>query len=72
MDRAVLEQHLALGERHVSEGTDHVARQREIVAELIEHGHDSRTAQALMVQFEETLAIDIADPLRPVSEPLWS
>ena len=40
---------------------DHVARQREIVAELANDGRDLRAAQALLVQFETMLAHHIAD-----------
>jgi len=40
---------------------DHVARQREIVAELANDGRDLRSAQALLVQFETMLAHHIAD-----------
>jgi hypothetical protein len=61
MDRAMLERHLAQAERHVTEGVNHVARQREIVAELADDGRDLRTAQALLVQFETMLANHIAD-----------
>jgi len=57
----MLERHLAQAERHVAEGMDHVARQREIVAELTNDGHDLRSAQALLVEFETMLAHHIAD-----------
>jgi hypothetical protein len=61
MDRAVLEQRLTQAERHVAEGEDIVARQREIVAELAKDHHDVRFAQELLTLFETTQALHIAD-----------
>ncbi len=62
-DRVQLREHLALAERHVAEGERVVARQREIVAELERDGHDAAAAQArqLLAQFEELLALHVAD-----------
>ena len=57
----MLERHLAQAERHAAEGVDHVARQREIVAELANDGRDLRSAQALLAQFETMLAHHIAE-----------
>ena len=38
----MLKRHLDLAERHVLDGQEHIARQREIVAQL-EHRHRDRT-----------------------------
>ena len=43
-------------ERHVREGERHVARQREILAELGRDGHPTAFARELLVIFEWTLA----------------
>jgi hypothetical protein len=67
-DRAMLERHLAQAERHVSDGEHTVARQREIVAKLVKDGHDSRMAQELLTQFEQSQAIHVADRDRIRSE----
>ena len=61
IDRAMLEEHLTMAERHVAQGERHVARQREIVAKLERHGHDTRSAKELLVQFQELQALHIAD-----------
>jgi hypothetical protein len=61
MDRATLEDHSAMAERHVAEGETHVARQREIVTGLANEGRDLRSAQALLAQFEAMLANHILD-----------
>jgi hypothetical protein len=53
--------HLQQAERHVAEGERHLARQKEIVAELPGDGHDARAARALLAQFEDLLALHIAD-----------
>lgn len=46
MKRAMLLDHLAYVERHISDGERHLLRQREIVDELERHGRgDSQTAK---------------------------
>jgi hypothetical protein len=66
MDRAILEGHLAQAERHILESQRHVSRQREIVAELANDGHDFSSAEDLLAQFETMLAahIDHRDRIR--------
>lgn len=49
--------HLVQAERHVSEGTQHVRRQRELVASLDRDGHDTTDARKLLAQFEELLTL---------------
>jgi hypothetical protein len=61
VDRKTIERHLFLAEKHVSEGERHIARQREIVAELKDNGHDLETARNLLARFEELYASHVAD-----------
>jgi hypothetical protein len=61
MDRARLMERLALAERHVREGACHVARQREIVAQLKGHSHDAASARDLLTQFEALQALHVSD-----------
>jgi hypothetical protein len=53
--------HLALAERHVAEGEQHLARQRKLVAELQRDGHDTALAIELLHEFERTQASHIAE-----------
>ncbi|HEY7245359.1 MAG TPA: hypothetical protein VH678_15930 [Xanthobacteraceae bacterium] len=53
--------HLAQAERHVVQGEQHVTRQRDLVARLQMDGHDTDEALKLLSQFEELLAVHIAD-----------
>jgi hypothetical protein len=61
MDRQTLLDHLALAERHVSEGEIHVSHKRELVARMEHDGHETGMARALLRRFEELRAIHIAD-----------
>jgi hypothetical protein len=61
MERAMIADHLAMAERHVAQGEGHVARQRELVAQLERDGHDTDSSLQLLNQFEDLLAIHIAD-----------
>jgi len=74
MDRAMLLDHLAQAEHHVSVGARHIARQREIIAELERTGADSTEANLLLQLLEELQALHLADRDRlraelGVSEP---
>jgi hypothetical protein len=64
MDRARLMERLALAERHVREGACHVARQREIVAQLKGHSHDAASARDLL-----TLVARVEGPKRAGATP---
>jgi hypothetical protein len=57
MDRALLEEHLAQAERHVTEGEYHVGHQRAVIEDLTKRGHDTREAENLLREFERTLAL---------------
>ena len=57
----MLRQHLAQTERHLEEGERHVARQRDVVAELERADRDSRAAKMLLRHIEAWLALRVAD-----------
>jgi hypothetical protein len=66
MDRDILEQHLAMADRHVTEGERHVARQRELVSRLILGGGRPSAdliedAKLILAQFEELQTSFIGD-----------
>lgn len=61
MDGTPAQEHLAQAERHIAQAEKTVARQREIVAELRRDGHDTMLAQSLLKEFEELLALHVAD-----------
>jgi hypothetical protein len=61
MDRQMIADHLELAERHVSQGALHLEKQRQIIATLIEGGHDVRQAKDLLSVLEETQALHVAD-----------
>lgn len=54
-------EHWVIAERHVLQGECHVARQREIIAELEREGHDAAASIKLLQQFQEMQALHIAD-----------
>lgn len=58
---AILREHLAMANRHIASGNRVVIRQRELIAELKSDGHDTKDAVALLVQFEELLALHLSD-----------
>ena len=46
-----------MAERHVREGEHHVARQREIIAHLSEHGRSIELAERLLFNLEDLLKL---------------
>ena len=60
MDRAVWDAHLAQAEQAIAQGERHIARQKELIAELEVDGHDGRAARELLAQFECMQALHIA------------
>lgn len=52
MDHALTKQRLAEADEVVSSGRRHIKRQREIVAELGQDGHDATLARELLATFE--------------------
>jgi hypothetical protein len=61
MDREQTLQHLAEAEDHVAVGMQHIARQRELIAQLERDGHDVTQARALLEQFEQLQEMHVAD-----------
>jgi hypothetical protein len=61
MDRLREQERLEQTERNVSEVKRHVARLREVVAELQREGNDIRLAMNLLQQFEQRLAVHIGE-----------
>ena len=57
----LIEDHLAMAERHVAEAKAHTARQREILAELKRDGHDTGLAEKLLHSFIAMEEAHIAD-----------
>jgi hypothetical protein len=62
-ERAMVVRHLAQAEEHVLLGASHIARQKEIVAELERDGHADAaiTARDLLATFETTQASHVTD-----------
>jgi len=56
----MVERHLQQAREHVLLGGQHIARQREIVAELTDRGVDPTQAIRLLVNFEETQVMHLA------------
>jgi hypothetical protein len=61
MDRSMIQDHLAIAERHVVLGAKHIATQKSIVAELEADGHDASQALHLLETFEEMQDMHVAD-----------
>ena len=57
MERAELEHHILVARRHVELGERHIARQREIIEQLKQHGHDTTSAERLLNTFEALQAL---------------
>jgi hypothetical protein len=57
MDQWALQQHLVEIERHIARGVVHLARQRELIAELDRAGHDTEEARAILDSLMETQAL---------------
>ena len=64
------EGHLALAERHVAEGEQHIAKQRALVDGLARDGHDTTLALELLREFERTQASHVAERNRLRAELL--
>jgi len=57
MDRQVLENNLAIAERHLTLARKHVRQQREIVEELLRDGHDATLSRQVLETYEQSLAL---------------
>lgn len=60
--------HLAMAERHVKEGEQHVAKQRALVGDLERDGRDTAVAIKLLKEFEELQGLHVADRDRLLAE----
>ncbi|HVY82680.1 MAG TPA: hypothetical protein VG994_16935 [Steroidobacteraceae bacterium] len=61
MDRALIAAHLALAERHVTEGEHRLQNQRDLLERIRQSGHDTATAEDILRQFERIQASHIED-----------
>jgi hypothetical protein len=61
VDETMLRDHLRLAERHVAEGTEHLRRQRAIVAGMEREGQDASLARDTLALFEKSQATHLAD-----------
>jgi hypothetical protein len=48
-------EHLVQAERHIAECEAHIARQREVIEELREGGHETDIAESMLHALEESL-----------------
>ena len=68
MDHTMLTGHLSLAERHITQGTRNVERQRQRVKELRCDARDDCRSRSLLSQFETLLALHIEDRDRVAAE----
>jgi hypothetical protein len=61
MNRTMVEEHLALAERHVIEGENHIARQRQIIDRLARGTGNLKLAEDVLAKLESTQATHIAN-----------
>jgi hypothetical protein len=68
MDRAFLEDSLALAEKHITLGEQHLARQHEIIKTLDRGGHDTTMSVELLATLERSQTAHTADRDRLLGE----
>jgi hypothetical protein len=61
MDKAMILDHLAIAERHVTQGCGHIAQQKRVILDLANGGHDTSMARSLLVSFEDVQRMHVAD-----------
>jgi len=61
MDRNMLLQHLAMAERHVTLGENHLAKQEALLAEPDRDGHDTTDALAIQETMRHTQTLQMQD-----------
>ena len=64
----MLREHLAQAESHIAIGEEHLRKQRRIIAELEEHGHNTKMARELLKEFEDVQTMHVADKERVLKE----
>jgi hypothetical protein len=67
VDRALLEQNLALAEKHLVQARAHVEQQRRIVDALERDGHNSELARKILATFKQLLELQIEDRERLIT-----
>ncbi|MBB4360646.1 hypothetical protein GGD66_008163 [Bradyrhizobium sp. CIR48] len=68
MDRGMLQEHLAIAERHIALGVKLLAKQEALIAELDRHGHDTKGARDVLATMVETQSLHIDDRDRILRE----
>ena len=68
MDRALLERNLAVAEKHVLRGEEHVRQQRELVAQLERDGHDALLSREILKTFEQSLRMHVENRDRLIAQ----
>jgi hypothetical protein len=68
MELAMILEHLAMAERHVTEGEQRIDKQRALIARLQHDGHNTDAALALLERFQELLTMQKADRERLQAE----
>jgi hypothetical protein len=64
----MVEEHLALAEKHIAIGIECLSKQRRILSELKRDGHDTAQAEATLAQFELLQALHTQDRDRQLTE----
>ena len=65
---AILQDYLAMAERHIASGNRVITRQRQLINQLEADGHDIRAARSLLARFEDLQASHLADRDRLIKE----
>ncbi len=68
MDRAMLERHLTIAQRHVDGGQGHIGRQESLIAELDRDGHDTGEAKNVLRTLRDTQRLHEQDVERLLVE----
>jgi len=66
--RPTIERNLRMALEHVAAGQRLVDRQRTLLTTLAAHGHSTRMAKQLLLQFESAQAMHVADRDRLIDE----
>lgn len=61
MNRAMIENHLEMVDRHVRQGEVHIINQRSLIEDMAGKGLDTTEARRLLVQFEQIQELHVAD-----------
>ena len=68
MDRGMLQEHLAIAQRHIALGVKLLAKQEALIAELDRHSHDTKGARKVLATMIETQSLHIDDRDRILRE----